>query len=529
MNADPTYAPRNALRRPALRMVAATTAALTVGAMLAGCSSSSSPSATASCSPKAGGALTIGMANSFDSMDPNANSIADSGFLSAIDLVNQPLARISDDGKTIEPVLATSSQHNADYTQWTFKLRPGVKFSDGKAFGADDVIFSLNHYKNGVWAGLFAGITSVKAPDPLTVQVNFKAPAAQFAAGISSAYSAAMLEDKYGGQKEADYFLKPVGTGPYTVESFQPGQSLTLKKNPTYWDMGKPYLDTITMQYTPDANTRVSGLRGGSFDMIDRIPVDSKDTIAKSAQYIDVNPAVALDGLFLNPATPVLKDDNFRKALAQSINREEIVTGAFGGEASPADGLIPSAVPGWAAPTVTVGYDLAAAKASIAASNKPSGGAIDVIYSQGDPATALEAQIIQAQWAKIGVKATVTGLPTAEFFDRVGKADFQVLLYQYKNMLPTIFDNVFTYVYFGGFFGWPTKTVEGYLATLNHSNDPTSVHGVATNYQNFVNTQIGQIPLVLSRLNTGLVNKVAGFAETPNGVWRLAGTYLCGK
>lgn len=170
------------------------------------------------------------------------------------------------------PYLARSIDHNRDSTQWTITLRGGISFHDGEPLDAAAVVQNLNAYRRGpLWGVAFDDIADVRAVDNLTVLVSTKVPWVAFPAslwgtGRLGIAAPAQLND-------VNCARNLIGTGPFTLKSWEPNDSLVVTKNPHYWQKSKsgialPYLDQITFRPQEDTSQRVNGLKGGDLDLV---------------------------------------------------------------------------------------------------------------------------------------------------------------------------------------------------------------------------------------------------------------------
>ena len=203
----------------------------------------------------------------------------------------EPLLTVSGDG-TFTPVLAAEvpSRDNgglsADGKTVTYKLRPGVKWADGEAFTADDVVFTYQYVINketaAVTAGSYSDLETVEAVDPTTVRLTFKQPTGGWFVPFTgyngmivpkhalSAYVGATARD-------APFNLKAFGTGPYTTQDFKPGDVLTLVANPNYREPGKPYFSQITIKGGGDAVSAARAvLQTGEYDYAWNLQVEAQ-------------------------------------------------------------------------------------------------------------------------------------------------------------------------------------------------------------------------------------------------------------
>src|SRR5207253_4592716 len=218
-------------------------------------------SSTAS-APKRGGHITI--ARIEDSQSFDKTNVFQNESIWIAEQINEPLYLAANDGKTLRPWLATSYTKSADGKTYTFKLRPGVKFSNGQAMTAADVKFSIDDarvQKKG-WGYLDAAIKSIDAPNPSTVAFHLKFPWAPFLADVAL-FANGVIPHNFAGQSRTEFYKHPIGTGPFMWDKRVVGRSVTLKRNPFYWQKGKPYLDGVTWTFVTDENTRELQLRGG--------------------------------------------------------------------------------------------------------------------------------------------------------------------------------------------------------------------------------------------------------------------------
>jgi peptide/nickel transport system substrate-binding protein len=206
-----------------------------------------------------------------DTLDPNAG--ATSTDWARFTALYDRLIEQAPDGSSV-PALAESFESNTDGTLWTVKLRPGVRWHDGKPLTADDVIYTLNRI--GGPKSTFDGksgidvidLKGMKKLDTLTVQLPLKARIADLTTAFTQYYMS-IVQD---GATAADFKTNPIGTGPFTYVSFNPGQSVSLfKKNPDYWKHGLPYVDQLTIESITDSSTRLNALLGGQVDAISQL------------------------------------------------------------------------------------------------------------------------------------------------------------------------------------------------------------------------------------------------------------------
>ena len=206
-------------------------------------------------------------------LDP-ANSII-AGDVYTLDKIIEPLYVTSPAGE-LTPWLAESHTTSADGLTWTFNLRPGVKFSDGKPLTADGR--RLLDQARGRQQERAAQLPRLRDQDdqgaaaPTRSCSRSSAPWAPFLSDIS-VFANAIMPANFGGKSEKAFFAKPVGTGAVRAATrSRPSSNLTLKRNPHYWQAGKPYVDAVQINYVSDDNQRVLQVQSGQAHIIDSVP-----------------------------------------------------------------------------------------------------------------------------------------------------------------------------------------------------------------------------------------------------------------
>ena len=272
--------------------------------------------------------LTLGMVLEPPNLDPTAGAAA------AIDEVVyanifEGLTRFGPDG-SINPGLASSWEVSDDGRVYTFHLRPGVKFHDGTDMNADDVVFSLNRARaedsTNAQKALFAGIESVTAIDPLTVEVVLSEPNGNFP--FNMAWGDAVIVAPESIDNAA---TNPVGTGPFVFKNWAQGDSVTITRNENYW--GEPVaLSEATFKFISDPNAAFAAMMAGDVDAFPNFP--APETLAQFEAdprfKVIVGSTEGETILSTNNKAQWLSDIRVREAIAHAINRQELIDGLFG-------------------------------------------------------------------------------------------------------------------------------------------------------------------------------------------------------
>jgi peptide/nickel transport system substrate-binding protein len=264
----------------------------------------------------------------------------------------------------VAPDLATNWSQSPDGLQWTFKLRSGVKFSDGQPMTAEDVAFTYNAIKDkgytGPRSGEFAALDRVEVVDPTTVKFILKEPFAPFLANLTYGI---LPKHLYGDKPVAEMKdnpanRKPVGTGPWKLGEWVPGQYLTLVRNENFYGDG-PYIPEMVLKFVQDGNVAVAKLEAGEFDIGAIPPTSVKRFQEKLSDQFNFYPyqGLGFEYLAFNLTRPGLGDKAVRQAIAYALDRQKIVSDILEGQGVVLNAPVPPASWAYADAPLRFTYD----------------------------------------------------------------------------------------------------------------------------------------------------------------------------
>jgi peptide/nickel transport system substrate-binding protein len=339
------------------------------------------------------------------------------------------------------PYLARSIDHNRDYTQWTITLRGGIAFHDGEPLDAAAVIQNLEAYRRGpLWSAAFGDIADVRALDNLTALVTTKVPwvdfpAALWGTGRIGIVAPAQLDD-------VNCATKLIGTGPFSLKSWVPNDSLVVTKNDHYWQKDKsgnalPYLDQITFIPQEDSSQRVNGLKGGDLDLVQVADGQQIAGLRDDARSGLVNLLVTsrdaeVEHIMLNTARAPFDRKPCRLAVAHATDAESLRESTGGATRVATQPFAPK-TSGYQKNPGYPGFNSQDAKRLLndctsELGTSELGFALD---STPDPPVQALANAFKDQLAKVGIRVELTS-PTNQsaYIDLATRGEFQAMLWR---------------------------------------------------------------------------------------------------
>ncbi|MBI2469263.1 MAG: hypothetical protein HYV62_15830 [Candidatus Rokubacteria bacterium] len=255
-----------------------------------------------------------------------------------------------DHGLEPKPELAERWEQRSP-TEYVFHLRRGVRFHSGKEMDAEDVKYTYDRTRDPKVSPGATDLVAIKQIDVLdrrTVRFTLAAPFATFLINLGAKYNGVIPKDSAGDGKEL--LTRAIGTGPFTVEEFDPSRRLALKRNPTYWGAQKPWLDGIVFQAIPDESSIVAGLRTGQVTMAEFASALNFQ-VARSVPSLETLQAPSTRWVVLDLAGDQEPTSRLevRQAIALALDRPAILQIA-GSSLGQRLGVLPPGLSYWAIP-----------------------------------------------------------------------------------------------------------------------------------------------------------------------------------
>jgi peptide/nickel transport system substrate-binding protein len=385
------------------------------------------PCAARAATGRRGGVIRVGMSVPAGAIDPL--TVGDAGGVALLSQAGEYLA-LSGPDLRLQPMLAESWTPNEDGGVWTFKIRAGVKFHDGRVMTAMDVAATMNRLAdpaNGsVALSVFSGVLSkggAVAVDDGTVVFHLDAPNGNFPYLVSSDnYNAIILPADYAGGFQTSF----IGTGPFKLERFIPRARASFVRNDDYW--GGPVLpDRVAFIFYDGIQPQVLAMQGGQLDALLHVPVQgSQALLVDPALNIAALKSSAHEQMHMRTDIGPFRDKRVRRALALCLNRDHLVNGLFRGMASP--GNDSPFAPAFASTDPTVPQrvqDIAQAKQLLAAAGMPDGFAV-TLTTERFVEIPDYAVVVQNAAKQIGIAITLNVEDQSAYYGRAtfGQSDW---------------------------------------------------------------------------------------------------------
>lgn len=414
--------------------------------------------------PPPGDRLVLGLPLEPPNLDPTTGAAA------AVDEIVygnifEGLTRITANGQAA-PALAESWDVSPDGLTWVFHLRRGVRFQDGTPFDAAVAKFSLDRItapnSTNAQKALFEPIASVTVVDPLTLRIALRRPIAALPSLLGWGDAVMVAPGS-----AATNATQPVGTGPYRLTNWQKGASLTLTRNDEYWGAA-PRIGAVVFRFISDPSAAFAAMSAGDIDAFPNYPApENVEQFRRDPRFkVMVGASEGKVILGINNRIAPFNDVRVRRAIALSIDRNELIDGAMFGFGEPIGSHFARQDAGYVDLTGRYPHDPARARALLAEAGYPNG--IDVtLRLPPRPYARRSGEVLAAQLAQAGIRVKIENLEWAQWLDQVFKRH-QFDLTIVEHVEPMDYDIYGRKDYY---FGYDSAAFDALLARLNAAPD----------------------------------------------------------
>ena len=374
---------------------------------------------------KTGGTLRVGLTADPAELDPHKTSLT-----AAWHVLEHVYEGLVTTNAALEPVpaLAETWEISEDGLTYTFNLRQGVTFHNGREFSAEDVKYSFERILDPETASPsisdLSSIETIEAVDPATVVITLKAPDSSFLAKLMGTSIAVVPQEEV--EANGDLMQVAVGTGPFQFVEYVPNSVVRLERYAEYWDEGQPYLDGLEMQIVPDNTSRTTALVTGTVDFIEYAPVQDlpifeADETIKIAGDQNTN----IRYMAINVSREPFTDVRVRQAIAMVIDRGPIIDSAVFGAGTATNILFPESY--WAGfPSEIPEPDIEGAKQLLAEAGYPDGFKTSILSWAQYAFLSNAAIVIQEQLKQIGIEAELELQENAIYLENYFAGNFDL-------------------------------------------------------------------------------------------------------
>ena len=372
--------------------------------------------------PVSGGTLTLSLGPDFVTFHPYWD-ITNMNFKPTF---FDPLIRISDDGQ-FEPWLAESWETSEDGTVITLNLHEGVMFHNGREMTAEDVVWAVDYARDTEYghhlSDRFTTCTGAAAIDTYTVEIYYSQTTHSALDGLARLYI-------FPQEAAESIETVPVGTGPFKLGEWVPGDHLTALKFEDYWQEGLPYLDEVVVKPIPDPQARMVNLLAGGIDGLWGVPKADIFLLEQAGGIVvgQESPGFGFYAFIMNINEPPFDNQLVRQAMNYAIDREAINMLAFSGEGITT--VIPYTDASWAYPEDLANYythDPDKARELLAEAGYPDGFKVQMVIRGASGPHLDQAQVYQQDLAAVGIDLEIVPTELPQYWPILIDSQFAIV------------------------------------------------------------------------------------------------------
>jgi len=381
------------------------------------------PLESAAVDPKRGGTLTMGIRRDLEMMNPLVRTRSTEQ--SIRDLMFESLVGLDLKGN-IQPNLATSWEISQGGRVYTFHLRKGVKFHNGKEMTAKDAMYAVNYSmnpKNATYGFIkLSTVERIEIPDRYTLKIYLKRPSLSFLSSLSNIQAFSVIPEgslQEGVSRPTEF---PPGTGPFKFVEWKPRQRIIFDRFDDYWGH-KAFVDRVILRPIRNNTVRFTALRAGDVDIIERTPHEWVKQVTsgklKGIGYVQA-PHAGYRQMVFNVVDPPFNSKELRQAVTHAIDRKEILEAAYFGFGEPTDQLYPKGHAWYIDGLSSLSHDPNKARALLKKAGYK-GEIIEIMVQKGEEA---EPTTLQAQLKRVGMNINLRVLDAGAVHSLHRKGEF---------------------------------------------------------------------------------------------------------
>jgi peptide/nickel transport system substrate-binding protein len=376
--------------------------------------------------PKYGGTLIIGLTSDMNKIDPHLLTTAIEGRIGSV--ICNGLVEYTKEMR-IGPALAESWEVTPDAKEWTFHLRKGVKFHNGRELTAEDIKWNLERMLNpetkSTRRSRLIDIESIQVIDRYTAKAILKTPSAGFLANfVSNSGQVPIMAPE--SMNEKGIVTHPIGTGPFQFVEWKQNEHIKLKKFNDFWVKGLPFLDEVIFKPVPDITVRMTALKTGEIHLSRNLDLTESAKLKKKGQkevQFDLRAEGDTNMVHFNMAKPPFNDIKMRRAFLYGIDKNDILQAVWRGYGETVNHAFIKASQ-WHCELPETQRNVEKARALLKEAGYPNGLDLTIAATHHYAWSKMSAEVIQAQLSEIGIRVKLDILDWPSFVKKVVGGDF---------------------------------------------------------------------------------------------------------